>query len=96
MSVQAKVIEDILAAREAANAGGNGARDLEWSQNDWIAFVNAYLGRAAQNVYRNEKERQSYRDNLVKAAGLIVSALVAYDRIQNYSKPETAAKLATA
>jgi hypothetical protein len=96
MSVQAKVIADIVAAREAANAGGNGARDLEWSQNDWLAFVNAYLGRASQGVYRNEKEKQSYRDNLVKAGGLIVSALVAYDRIQNYSKPGTVELLATA
>jgi hypothetical protein len=96
MSTQDQVIVDILAAREAANKNGNGANDLEWTENDWIAFVNAYLGRASQGVYRNEKEKQSYRDNLVKAGGLIVSALVAYDRKFGRVMPGTVAQRATA
>lgn len=93
MSVQDKVIADIVAAREAAGAKGNANDDLTHSGNDWIAFITAYLGRAARGVYRNDKEGQQYRDNLVKAGGLIVSALVAYDRshsLQNeYVTPGT-------
>ena len=39
----------------------------------------AYIGRAAQRCYRNEREGQDYRTNLIKAAALIVAALEAHD-----------------
>jgi hypothetical protein len=41
--------------------------------------VNAYTGRAAEGVRRNEREDQNFRVNMVKAGGLIVSAIQAYD-----------------
>lgn len=50
------------------------------SNNDYIAYVTAYLGRAADGVFRNEREGQTFRDNMVKAAGLCISAIVAYDK----------------
>lgn len=49
------------------------------SQNDWIAFINAYTGRAAQNVFRNEREGMDFRSNMIKAAGLAISAIAAFD-----------------
>lgn len=48
--------------------------------NDYIAYVNAYIGRAAEGVFRNEREGQNFRDNMVKAGGLIVAAIAAYDK----------------
>lgn len=48
--------------------------------NDFIAYATAYLGRAAQGVFRNEKEGCDYRQNMIKAAGILVSAIVSYDK----------------
>lgn len=50
------------------------------TQNDYIAYATAYLGRAAHGVFRNEREELDSRDFLVKAAGILVSAIVAYDK----------------
>lgn len=47
--------------------------------NDWIAYVNAYTGRAAKRVYRNEREGQSFRANMVKAAAVCMAAITAFD-----------------
>jgi hypothetical protein len=96
MSVQDKVVADILAERQKAVEANKGALDSVSTANDWIAFVTAYLGRAAEGVYRNEREGQTFRENMVKAGGLIVSALVAYDRAQNRAKLETAESPVTA
>lgn len=80
LSVQDNAVLDIIEARKTAGAKGNSNDDLAHGPNDWVAFITAYLGRAARGVHRNEKEGQQYRDNLVKAGGLILSAIVAYDR----------------
>lgn len=61
-------------------AKADSSEDSRWSANDWIAFVNAYTGRAAEGVRRNEREQQEFRDNMVKAGGLILSAIQAYDK----------------
>lgn len=54
--------------------------DKSNTQNDWIAYINAYTGRASQKVGRNEKEAQEFRTNMIKAAALCVAALEAYDK----------------
>ena len=53
--------------------------DKSNSRNDWIAYISAYSGRAAQKVLRNEKEGQSFRDNMVKVAALAQAAIEAHD-----------------
>lgn len=42
--------------------------------NDWVAYITSYAGRAA-DTYRNGRENQSFRENLIKVAALCVSAL---------------------
>jgi hypothetical protein len=54
---------------------GNDQWDDINSRNDFIAYMTAYLGHAAQKVYRKEREGCEYRDNLIKVAALVVAAL---------------------
>lgn len=49
------------------------------SQNDWVAYIAAYSGRASQKVARNEREGQTFRENMVKVAALAQAAIEAYD-----------------
>lgn len=78
-----KIIAEIRAERERQKAlalgGDTDAFDRTNTLNDWIAYVNAYTGRAAAKVFRNEKEKQNPRENLVKAAAILVAALEAHD-----------------
>ena len=50
------------------------------TDNDYIAYINAYTGRAARGVLRNERDEQDFRSNMIKAAGLCISAIVAHDK----------------
>lgn len=54
--------------------------DKQNSSNDWIAYIVAYTGRAARKVYRNDREHQYFRENIIKVAALCVAALEAYDK----------------
>ena len=54
-----------------------GDHDRGLSRNDWLALIQAYTGRAAQGSWRNSREGEGWRKNLVKAAALIVAALEA-------------------
>lgn len=78
------VIDDIIAERERQKALAHGGNtddfDRTNSRNDWIAYVNAYTGRAAEKVFRNQRENQPYRENLVKAAAILVAAIEAHDQ----------------
>ena len=71
------IYAEIEAERQNAQSKGNASNDLLWGHNDWISFATAYLGRAASGVYRNARENQDYRTNMVKAAGILVAALLA-------------------
>jgi hypothetical protein len=51
--------------------------DKENTQNDWVAYIAAYAGRAADKVARNDREGQTFDDNIVKVAALCVAALQA-------------------
>jgi hypothetical protein len=44
-------IDEVLAEHDAQS----NALDLQLSENDWIAFITAYAGRAARGVRRNER-----------------------------------------
>lgn len=78
------VIEDILDERERqkklALGGDTNKFDQTNTRNDWIAYVNAYTGRAAQKVFRNDREKCDFRENMVKAAAVIVAAIEAHDQ----------------
>lgn len=50
------------------------------SMNDWVAYLVAYAGRAAEKVFRNKREGQDFRSNMVKTAALAVAAIEAYDK----------------
>lgn len=83
--VRAKVLADIAVERElqiSTPMAGTHTDEFDKTNraNDWIAYIMAYAGRAARRVYRNQKEGQNYRDNLVKTAAIAVAALEAYDR----------------
>lgn len=77
------VLEEIKNERQRqkdlAHGGDTDDFDKSNSKNDWIAYVNAYTGRAAEKVFRNEKEGQTFRENMIKAAALIIAAIEAHD-----------------
>lgn len=54
--------------------------DKSNSKNDWIAYLNAYSGRAAAKVHRNAREGYDFRSNMVKTAALALAAVEAYDK----------------
>jgi hypothetical protein len=82
--LRARVLDDIAEERHLqiafAFAGDTNKFDMTNSRNDWIAYAIAYLGRASQKVFRNERELCDYRGNMVKAAAIIVAALEAHDQ----------------
>lgn len=75
------IMDEIAAELERqvkmAHGGDTAALDLRHSENDWIAIVLAYLGRASRGVFRNDRENQEFRPNMIKAATTIISALTA-------------------
>lgn len=77
-------LDDVIAERAKqrvlAHGGDTDAFDKSNSRNDWVAYVNAYTGRAAEKVYRNERECQTFRENMVKAAALCLAAIEAHDK----------------
>jgi len=83
-SIREKAVADIVSERERqiqlAHGGDTASFDETNTKNDWIAYINAYLGRASDRVFRNEREGQSFRDNMVKAAALALAAIEAHDR----------------
>jgi hypothetical protein len=72
-------IDDIIAEYESAKKKLPPGFEESNSRNDFIAYAVAYLGRAADKVFRNEREGLNPREFLVKAGGLIISAVVAHD-----------------
>jgi hypothetical protein len=75
------VLSEIAAERTAqVEKGFSADADDHWTQNDWISFVNAYTGRAAQYVVRNQSEGNKFRNMMLKAAAVAVAAIEAHDR----------------
>lgn len=67
-SILKEIEEEVLKAKSKLPEGF----ENENSRNDFIAYAIAYLGRASEKVFRNKDDP---REMLVKAAGLIVSAI---------------------
>ncbi len=80
------IIEEVVAERERQillSHGGNTEKfDMQNTQNDWVAYICAYAGRAADKCKRNESEGCSFRTNMIKVAALAVAAIEAYDKKQ--------------
>ncbi len=45
------------------------------SMNDWVAFISAYAGRAADRCDRNDREGHSFEENMIKVAALAIKAV---------------------
>lgn len=80
-----RALQDVLAERERQGGlqhGGVATNEFDKgnSQNDWIAYVTGYTGRAADKVSRNVREAQPFRANMIKAASLALAAIEAYDQ----------------
>ena len=79
-----RILDELAKERQRqidlAHGGDTDEFDQKNTANDWIAYINAYTGRAAAKVARNEREKQTFRENLVKAGALVVAAIEAHDR----------------
>ena len=79
-----KVLDDVAEERrsqiEKAHGGDTEEFDKSNSRNDWIAYLNSYSGRAAEKVFRNEREGCDFRENMVKVAALATAAIEAHDK----------------
>ena len=49
--------------------------DKQLKANDFIALSMSYLGRAVQKSFRNDREGQLYRDNVIKGIALLFASL---------------------
>jgi hypothetical protein len=58
-----------------AHDGDTDSFDKKLSANDFIALSVSYLGKASQKSFRNQRENQSYRENIIKTIALLYSAL---------------------
>lgn len=75
-----QAVKDVVAERERQ-------KSLEVVQtteptnttNDFVAYITAYAGRAAEKVARNEREGVSSRDMFVKVGALAVAAIEKLD-----------------
>lgn len=77
-----KAFDDIWNERERQKTpAGILVQAIEASNttNDFVAYITAYAGRAADKVLRNEREGVNSRDMLVKAGALCVAAVEAID-----------------
>lgn len=79
--MSSKALDDVLNERQSQKNNPNigDSFDKTNTQNDWVAYISAYSGRAANKVLRNKKEEQKFRDNMVKTAALALAAVEAYD-----------------
>jgi hypothetical protein len=75
------VVDEVLEERYRQiglkHGGDTDEFDRGNSQNDWIAYIATYTGRAADKVFSNDKSDFRFRDNMVKAAALCIAAIQA-------------------
>ena len=86
ISIPTNIIEDIEQERAYSAALWSGEFDSRNTVNDWAAYINNYLARATIMRGRHtdagetrEEHRARQRKSLVKAAGLVISALESFD-----------------
>ena len=75
-----KALDDILNERQVQVEKGMNDFDKSNTKNDWVAYIVAYAGRAANKVLRNERENQTFRDNMVKTGALALAAIESFDK----------------
>lgn len=80
MSVLDEVAQERERQKALAHGGDTDQFDKGNSRNDWVTYIAAYAGRAGAKVARNEREGQSFRDNMLKVAALAVAAVEAHDK----------------
>ncbi len=73
-----EVAEERQRQIDLAHGGDTAAFDKANSRNDWVAYITAYAGRAADKCPRNEC--CEFRDMMKKVAALAVAAIEAYDK----------------
>lgn len=61
--------------KELSHGGNTDDFDSKLSANDFISLTISYLGRATQKSFRNEREKQSFEENIIKAIALLYSSL---------------------
>jgi hypothetical protein len=54
--------------------------DINNTPNDWVSYICAYAGRAAEKVDCNIRENCDFRENMIKVAVLVVAAIETQDR----------------
>jgi hypothetical protein len=78
------VLDDVFAEMDRQQAlafgGDTETFDKTNTKNDWVGYIVAYAGRAVDKCFRNQREGQSFRENMVKTAALAIAAIRAYDK----------------
>ena len=80
MLTLSKVVEKVLGELTREKDFDSDEFDKSNSKNDWVAYISAYSGRAADKVFRNEREECDFDENMTKVAALAISALVASEK----------------
>lgn len=80
VSVLDEVHQERKRQQALAHGGDTEAFDRGNSRNDWVSYINAYSGRAADKVFRNKRQDEQFRANMVKVAALAVAAIEAHDK----------------
>ncbi len=78
-SILTEILQERERQIEIQIGGDTNAFDETNSANDWVSYIVAYAGRASSKVHRNERDGQSFRDNMIKVGALVVAAIEAYD-----------------
>ena len=76
----ADVAAELVRQEDKKHGGDTEEFDKGNTRNDWIAFLSAYSGRGAAKVFRNERQDEGFRENMVKVAALALSAIRAVDK----------------
>ncbi len=75
------IVNEVLAERNRQrDLAGIEELDQRNTRNDWVGYIAAYSGRAADKVSRNQMEGQDFRANMVKVAALALAAIDACDK----------------
>ncbi len=74
-----KIIEDIIDELNRQEVCEYDSSDFLNQTNDWVSYIIAYLGRAA-DCFRNKNDCEDYRKRLIQVAALCVRAVDSYDR----------------
>ncbi len=66
--------------KDLAHGGDTEAFDKANSRNDWVSYITAYAGRAADKCSRNDHHSCNFRDMMKKVAALAIAAIEAHDK----------------